>query len=361
MNSYKIILVSTSVGPLGTGLGGGVELTIFNVAKTLHKRGYKLEIIAPQDSVMDLFKIYQISGNFQFSCQEQNRNDPIIMPGNSVLANMWDFAYKIHKDYDLIINFCYDWLPLYLTPFFTCPIAHLISMSSLTDAMDGIIEKVVNQFPKTIAVHSQTQADSFSFSKHLRCLLNGLDLSLYEFGNNPSNTLAWVGRIAPEKGLEDAVQAAKITGIPLKIFGLMQHENYWQQICQDYPDAPIEYMGFLPTDQLQKALGQCRGVLMTPRWVEAFGNVVIEALACGTPVITYERGGPTEIVRHGQTGFLVEPDNVNGLVEAIAHLDEIDRATCRYQAELEYSLEAFGDRFENWILDIINEYKPFHQ
>ena len=182
MTPYKIVLVSTSVGSLGTGLGGGVELTIFNVAKTLHKRGYKIEIIAPQDSVIDLFKIHQISGAFQLSCQEQKRNDPIIIPENSVLANIWDYAYQIHKNYDLIINFAYDWLPLYLTPFFTSPVAHLISMSSLTDAMDGIIEKIVNQFPKTIAVHSQTQADSFSFGKHLRCLLNGLDLSIYEFG-----------------------------------------------------------------------------------------------------------------------------------------------------------------------------------
>jgi UDP-glucose:tetrahydrobiopterin glucosyltransferase len=86
--------------------------------------------------------------------------------------------------------------------------------------------------------------------------------------------------------------------------------------------------------------------------VEAFGNVAIEALACGVPVIAYRRGGPAEIVRDGETGFLVEPDRVTGLVEAIERLDKIDRYTCRQQAEEEYSLSAMGDRVEAWFDEI---------
>jgi len=96
-------------------------------------------------------------------------------------------------------------------------------------------------------------------------------------------------------------------------------------------------------------------MLMTPRWVEAFGNVAIEALACGVPVIAYNRGGPAEIIQDGKTGFLVEPDSVVGLVNAITRLDEIDRHTCRKQAEAEFSLEALGDRFEQWFRDILRE------
>jgi UDP-glucose:tetrahydrobiopterin glucosyltransferase len=162
-----------------------------------------------------------------------------------------------------------------------------------------------------------------------------------------------VSRIAPEKGLEDAVAAAKIANIPLKIMGKMQDKSYWERICQDYPDAPVEYLGFLPTTQMQQELRQCRAMLMTPRWIEAFGNVAIEALACGVPVIAYRRGGPAEIVQDKKTGFLVEPDSVNGLVDAIARLDEIDRYACRQQAEAEFSLEALGERFEKWFRDIL--------
>ncbi len=81
--------------------------------------------------------------------------------------------------------------------------------------------------------------------------------------------------------------------------------------------------------------------------------MAIEALACGVPVIAYRRGGPAEIVQDRKTGFLVEPDSVNELVDAITRLDEIDRYACRQQAEAEFSLEALGDRFEKWFRDIL--------
>ena len=96
-----------------------------------------------------------------------------------------------------------------------------------------------------------------------------------------------------------------------------------------------------------------RALLMTPRWIEAFGNVAIEALACGVPVIAYSRGGPSEIVRDGKTGFLVEPDSVPGLVSAIEKIDSLSRVACRKQAETEYSLAALGDRFEAWFNKIL--------
>jgi UDP-glucose:tetrahydrobiopterin glucosyltransferase len=87
--------------------------------------------------------------------------------------------------------------------------------------------------------------------------------------------------------------------------------------------------------------------------VEAFGNVAIEALACGVPVIAYRRGGPSEIVRHGETGWLVEPDSVTGLVEAIGRIDQLNRAACRQQAEQAFSLPALGERFEQWFREIL--------
>ncbi|MBN3868825.1 glycosyltransferase family 4 protein [Nostoc sp. JL33] len=351
--AYKLLFISTPVGAIGTGIGGGVELTLFNITQEMTRRGHKVEIVAPQGSVMQQFTVKEIAGKLQTPAQNQTRNSPITMLKNSVLANMWDYARQVQADYDLIVNFAYDWLPLYLTPFFNCPIAHFISMGSLIDAIDQIIESVAIEFPNTIGVYTQSQADTFSCAEQCYCLLNGLDLSIYQFCPKPTQSLAWVGRIAPEKGLEDAVAAAEITGITLKIFGLKQDVSYWEKICQEHPDAPIEYVGFLPTVELQKELGKCRAVLVTPRWIEAFGNVAIEALACGVPLIAYRRGGLTEIVQSGKTGFLVEPDSVQGLVEAIKHLDEIDRRACRQQAETLYSLEAMGDRTEAWFQKIL--------
>jgi UDP-glucose:tetrahydrobiopterin glucosyltransferase len=95
---------------------------------------------------------------------------------------------------------------------------------------------------------------------------------------------------------------------------------------------------------------------MTPRWVEAFGNVAIEALACGVPVISYSRGGPAEIIEDGRTGWLVDPDNIDRLIAAIAQLDRLDRRTCRQVAEEQYSLTALGDRFEDWFFYLLDTF-----
>lgn len=349
----KLLFVSTSIGTLGSGLGGGVELTLRNIATELVQRGYRVTIVAPQGSTAWGMPLVEIAGSPQISAQTQGRSAPVVIPHNSVLANLWDYARQVQGNYDLIVNFAYDWLPFYLTPFFNCAIAHLVSMGSLTDVMDEAIARVATQFPGTIGVHSHAQAQTFSFASQCRYLGNGIDLSQYDFYPHPSAGLAWVGRISSEKGLEDAVAASQITGIPMKIMGFMENKAYWQQINQDYPNAPIHYEGFLETAELQKRLGECRALLVTPRWVEAFGNVAIEALACGVPAIAYRRGGPAEIVEDGKTGFLVEPDSVEGLVAAIGRLGEIDRQLCRQRVVKEYSNQAMGDRVEHWFNDIL--------
>ncbi|MBF2026186.1 MAG: glycosyltransferase family 4 protein [Oscillatoriales cyanobacterium C42_A2020_001] len=356
--SLKLLFLSTSVGPLGSGLGGGVELTLKNIVRSLTHRNHEITVVAPGGSVLEGFSLVEIAGNLQTTAQSEGRDAWIGMPGNSVLANMWDYTRQVQTQYDLILNFAYDWLPFYLTPFFFCPVAHLVSMGSLTAAMDRAIAQVINQFPGTVAVHSRAQAQTFPFGNQCEVMGNGFDLSQYTFCPKPDNLLGWVGRLAPEKGLEDAVAVAKETGIPLKIWGIMQDVAYWHDICDQYPNAPISYEGFLPTAELQQALGKCRALLMTPRWVEAFGNVAIEAMACGVPVIAYDRGGPSEIVQSGKTGWLVEPDSITSLIEAIALLDPLDRAQCREYVEAEYSLTAMGDRLEAWFTNILTSRKP---
>ncbi|WP_414620533.1 glycosyltransferase family 4 protein [Calothrix sp. CCY 0018] len=351
----KLLFVSTPVGPLGSGLGGGVELSLYNIAKEVMRRGHDLQIVAPAGSTWDDLPIMQISGSLQIIAQSLERETPIAMPSNPVLANMWDYVRQVESEYDLIVNFAYDWLPFYLTPFLKIPVAHFVSMASLSDALDLIIVQTSKQFPGTIGFYTSAQAATFpELTFPIYYLSSGIDLSLYQFCGKPKQQFAWLGRISPEKGLEDALAVAKSTNIPLKVMGKIQDESYWQKIQQVYSNAPFEYLGFLSTKEMQQVVRQCQALIMTPRWVEAFGNVAIEALACGVPVISYSRGGPASIIKHGETGFLVEPDSVTGLIEATKRLDRINRQTCRDTAQKVFSLEALGERFEKWFVDILN-------
>lgn len=307
----KLLVLSTPVGPLGTGLGGGVELTLFNMAQVLRERGYSLTVLAPQGSKLPPLEIEPLPGAMQDTAQSQGRQTPVTLPPQSVLGAMCERARQRQSQVDAIINFAYDWLPFYLTPFFEIPIFHFVSMGSLNEAMDEAVRKAVQSHPQRVTFYTRTQAETFGIDNVQGLYIpSGLDLSLYDFCDRPGTQLAWVGRIAPEKGLEDALAAISQTGDEMTVWGVMQCPDYWDEIRQRHPHANVRYGGFLPTEALQKALGQCRGLVMTSKWVEAFGNVAIEALACGVPVVSYCRGGPAEIVRDGETGWLVEPDSV---------------------------------------------------
>lgn len=340
--------MSTPVGAIGSGQGGGVELTLYNLAQTLRARHYSLSIIAPRGSTLPNLPIIEISGEPQISAQTQTRQAPITLPNNAVLANMWQHAHRIQSNYDLIINLAYDWLPFYLTPFFQIPVAHLVSMGSTNQPIDTILQSIITQYPHSIGMHTQAQAQTYPFSRDCTIIGNGIDLTQYEYCDHPDNSLSWIGRISPEKGLEDAIAAAQGAALPLKVLGHLQDPSYLSHLQTQFPNT-FEYLGFLPTAALQQTIRRSRGLLVTPRWIEAFGNVVIEALACGVPVIAYHRGGPAEIVQDGKTGWLVEPDNIQSLIDAIHRLDQIERRQCRQHIEQTYALDIWGDRLEAWL------------
>ena len=332
---------------------------MINLAQVLAKRGHQVEIAAPLISKgldNSLVELVQIPGEWQVPAQRQSRSEPVVT--GSALSNMWDYARQMQSRYDLLINFAYDWLPFYLTPFFETPVAHFVSMGSLSNAIDQAIAHTAKQHPGTLGAYTRSQADTFAQTpaNQWQILGSGIDIDRYDYCDRPNDTLAWVGRISPEKGLEDAVAAAVMANCPLKIFGKLENPTYWQSVQQFIAKAPvqIDYCGFLLTAELQKSLGQSRALLVTPHWTEAFGIVAIEALACGVPVIAYRQGGPAEIVRSGKTGWLVDPGDVMGLAEAIARIDQIDRRQCRHTAETMYSLTAWGDRFEQWFYQILS-------
>jgi UDP-glucose:tetrahydrobiopterin glucosyltransferase len=261
------------------------------------------------------------------------------------------------EEFDVILNLAYDWLPFYLTPFFVqTPLAHLVSMATLSDAMDDAIMRAAALRPRNVAMHSQAQADTFPTLAGVVPLIgSGIAVERYDLhieADVPRH-LGFIGRISKEKGLDDVVAVAEATGLPLKVWGLMQDHAVWDAAIAAHPLAAVSYEGFLPTDELQAAIGGCAAVVMAPKWVEAFGNVAIEAMATGVPVISYRRGGPSEIIVDGETGFLVEPDDLLGLIAAVGRIDELDRVECRQRVEEEYSIPALAARVEKWLDAVI--------
>ena len=358
MPVVRILLVSTPVGPLGSGIGGGVELTLHGLVLGLTARGHDVEVAAPAGSLLVGRRTHQIEGALQPSSQHAGRDAPVELAADSVLAAMWSFARRRQAEFDVIVNLAFDWLPIWLTPFLDVPVAHLVSMASVNDAVDRALAAALVARPGCVAMHSGAQAATFpaEVAEQARVVGNGITVERYDLrptADVPA-TLASVGRIAPEKGIADVFAVAAATGLPVRAWGLMQDRACWDAAAAAHPGADVRYEGFVSTDDLQAAIGGCAALLMTPHWVEAFGNVAVEAMACGVPVIAYRRGGPAEIVVDGVTGFLVEPDDVAGLVAAVRRVGEIDRAACRAEVEQRWSVEALAARVEAWLVDLVD-------
>jgi len=356
-----IVLISTPIGFLGSGKGGGVEVTLNSLVNGLLSSGHKVDVVAPNNSKLlegnDNAKIHFVEGEEQKSWQHQDYYSPISIPDNSLLSGMIEEAIAIGNEADIILNFSYDWLPIWMTLNINIPIAHIISMGSESFVITNLISSVYSKFPKNFAFHSKIQASDYPFIKNPVVIGNGFKLDNYTFQDCKNGPLGWVGRVAPEKGLEDAAYVANALGEKLNVWGILQDESYALKIEKLFPPGLLVWKGFLETDKLQKELGTCRALLNTPKWNEAYGNVVVEALACGVPVVAYKRGGPSEIIEHGKTGYLAKPDDKESLLNYLKIINKIDRKNCRNWVENNASSNIFASKVLSWLNTVIKQYK----
>ena len=355
----KLILVSTPIGYLGSGKGGGVELTIISLIKGLIILGHKIILVAPKGSKLPFesenLEIRLIDGMDQPSWQHQKETAPVLIPSNSVLPKLWEVVIDIASQSDAVLNFAYDWLPLWLTKIQRIKIFHLISMGAESCVMKEIISEIGQLFPSQLAFHTGRQAKDYLLNIAPTIVGNGFDVDNYLFNESENGPLGWAGRIAPEKGLEDAVKVASGLGEKLLVWGLIEDKEYASKIENSFKKDIIEWKGFLPTNKFQNQLGECRAFLNTPKWNEAYGNVIVEAMACGVPVIAYDLGGPGELIEDGYNGYLVQPNDIEGMINATKSISNIKRRNCRNWFLAKASNKAFAQRVEAWINNGLNK------
>ena len=352
----RIIIISTSIGFLGSGKGGGVELTLNSLVLGLLNKGHDVKVVAPDQSQLSeqcrSAELICVRGTPQTSWQHQDYYAAAETSQDSIVNALIDKALSLSNDSDLIINLSYDLQPISKTLVSQVPIAHLISMGNESYAISNQIKKTYSKYPHNFAFHTKIQASDYPFVSNPIIVGNGFQLSNYTYCNERDGPLGWVGRVSPEKGLEDAVYVADKLQERLNVWGYIEDEKYALMV-EDLDSAGLlSWRGFLKTSKLQEELCHCRALINTPKWNEAYGNVVVEAMACGVPVVAYRRGGPSEIIKHGLTGFLVDPDNKNELFEYVRKISLIDRNKCRNWVENNASSNIFANKVENWLKKI---------
>ncbi len=198
-------------------------------------------------------------------------------------------------------------------------------------------------------------------------IYHGVELQKFQFSEKTDEHLIIIGRLIPQKGLDIAMQIAVRASINLKVVthltSITEKSEYYQKKILPFLSNQNIQMFNLP-DQVEKVnlLQHAKAFLFPLQWNEPFGITMIEAMACGTPVIAYNRGSVAEIVRDGVTGFIIDPDDedrpgkgtwiikkqgIDGLIEAVKRIGEIDRKACRRHVEENFTVEKMVEGYEN--------------
>lgn len=165
-------------------------------------------------------------------------------------------------------------------------------------------------------------------------------------GIGGGNYLAFLGRISPEKGLDEAIAIAKRVGMPLKIAAKVDRADreYFETVIKGQLDHElIEYIGEIGYAEKNQFLGSAAALLFPIQWPEPFGMVMMEAMACGTPVIAYPRGSVPEIIEDGVNGFIVH--DVREAAEAVKRVGELDRDRCRERFEERFTARRMAEDY----------------
>lgn len=308
---------------------GPWELVTSLLTEALVARGIDVTLFATLDS--------ETSGTLDGVVPRSYSEDPAID------AKVWEFRHLSYlferaDQFDLIHNQA-DFPAHAFAPLTTIPIVTTIHGFS----SDRILPMYA---PYQDRVHyvAISAADRHPALRYAATIHHGIPVESFPFNPIGSNDLLFFGRIHPDKGSAEAIAAAKASDRRLDLYGIVQDAEYHDRhVLPTLDDSAIRYHGVTGGQARLDALGNARALLHLINFEEPFGLSVVEAMACGTPVIASRRGSMAEIIDHGVTGFLV--DDMHQAIDAIERAGEIDRATVRQAVVDRFSVDRMADEY----------------
>ncbi len=340
---------------------GGTEWIISNLINELHRNGHDVTLFGTGNSQTPATLKYV----YETGLFEQNDAEWSLMQPALALPALvhYDQAFKeaATGQYDIVhahLSAGTDLMKLKFLSELKVPYIATTHMIFPFDKWSNKDDEYIKYYAKNIKLVfiSETQSALYpdDFNK-LGIVHNSLDLSLHTFQSRPAGRegrpyLTWLGKIMPWKGLDVAIEVAKATDQRLVFAGVLDETNhpesmvYFKEKIEPHIDGDqIQYLGPANLALKNELLGNASAFLNPISWSEPFGMVVIEAMACGTPVISFARGGATEIVRHGNNGLLV--NDTDQMIEAVSGIDTIDRLQCRQSVEERFSAQAMTNKY----------------
>jgi glycosyltransferase involved in cell wall biosynthesis len=308
---------------------GAWETVASNIAEGLAARGWDVTLFASRDSVTRARLHAVVDRGYE--------EDPAVDPKVAEYLHISE-AFEHAGEFDLIHSH-YDFMPLSYTRLIKTPVLTTIHGFSSAKIMP-IYQKYHDGY--FVSVSDSDRAIGLNY---LATVYNGIDLSLYLFQKCGGDDLIFLGRIHPDKGVHLAIEVARLSGIRLIIAGIIQDKGYFrEQIEPHLDDQNILYIGPVDVKGKNELFARARVLLHLNTIPERFGLVLVEANAAGVPVIAMDLGSCREVIKDGQTGFLVS--NVAEAVRAVGRISEIDRRACRSRVQEHFSIETMVEGYE---------------
>jgi glycosyltransferase involved in cell wall biosynthesis len=313
---------------------GGTERVVSYLTEELVRQGHQVTLFASGDSVTQ--------ARLVAACPRALRLDAQCIDQLAHTIVLLEQVFRQASAFD-IVHFHIDYLHFPLSVRQAIP--HVTTLHGRLDIPDLV--PVYETFPGVPVVSiSDDQRTPLPWLQWQGTVYHGLPTDLYTFQATPGTYLAFLGRISPEKGVEQAIAIARQAGVPLKIVAKVDpvDEVYYQEVVRPLLDDPlVEYLGEMGEGEKNTFLGQAYALLFPIDWPEPFGLVMIEALACGTPVIAYRRGSVPEVLEDGVTGWIVE--GCTEAVQAVARVAALSRVRCRQVFEERFAVSRMAQDY----------------
>lgn len=308
-------------------LYGGTERIVSTLTEELMRQGHQVTLFASGDSVTKarLFAPCPRALRLDHECREPLAYHTL----------MYERVLQEAADFDLI-HFHADIAHFPLSRRLDVPVLHTLhGRLDLPELVPFFQE--FRDMPVTSISHAQRKP--LPWLNWRATVAHGLPKGSYRFAEKGGDYLVFLGRISPEKQVDHAVEIARRAGMKLKVAAKIDRQDRdYYEVVEHLLHAPhVEFLGEIGEADKSKLLGGACALLFPINWPEPFGLVMIEALACGTPVIAYRRGAVPEVLDPGRTGYVVE--NVDQAVKAVQRLDQIDRRECRRVFEQRFASE----------------------
>ena len=321
---------------------GPWESVVSLLTEGLVSRGYDVTLFATGDS--------ETSGKLHAVCARGYEEDRSIMP------KVWECLhiselFEHAEDFDVIHN-NFDFLPLTYTGLITTPFVTTIHGFS----SPGILP-VYKKYNRKVFYVSISDADRSPELDYIKTIHHGIDIKQFDFQPEPDDYLLFFGRIHHDKGAREAIEIARACNKKLILAGIIQDEAYYHQHVEPQLDNyNAVYVGSADPVQRNRLLGKAYALLHPINFNEPFGLSVIESMACGTPVIAFNKGSMPELIEDGKNGFLVK--TLDEAIAAAAKIKDIDRACCRRRVEQYFTIDRMLEEYIQVYETVLEKAKP---